>query len=622
LTAGSAGYTLPGVTESTPIGRTAVTDEGGKRGRRLGLASAVALIAMLALASSAQAYIYWDNDGSIARADLDGSPVVPNFISGSDATGVAVDQNFVYWGDATNERIGRANIDGTDPNPNFISGLTNGVCGLAVDSGQIYWGSLAPTPNGTIGRADIDGSDVDESFVTGADFPCGVAVDSSFVYWSNLGTTPFFGTTIGRAELDGDSPDQSFITAGGGGTAPCGVTVNPSSLFFGYRFSNGEGGMTLGRADIDGSDLDSSFVTGTQVITPCGVAVDSEFVYWVNNFDPGSIGRAELDGQQPDPNFITSGVNLAMFVAVDPFPLGTTTSVSCTPTSVAIGQSTTCTATVTDTGGSISPTGTVSFSSPQGSFGSGGSCDLAASAPSQASCSVTYTPSAEGTQTVTATLPTGNNFTGSNGSVPVEAGLRTSATTVLCSPGNVAVSQPTNCTATVSDTTSGGAASSPIGSVGFSGAGGSFASGSCTLSPSGPRQASCGLSFTPRSAGTLQVSGGYTGDATHLGSQSAGQVIATRLIQGVRRNPKKGTAKLIVVAPGPGALTVSGRGINGGGAQAGGPGEFSLSVKATGKTAKRLRRKGRTGVTASVTYTPPGGFSVTESTSVLLTKRR
>jgi hypothetical protein len=591
--------------------------------RGLGALVAIA-IGMLASAASAHAYIYWDNDGSIGRADLNGGSIQPNFLSGANATGVAVDQSFIYWASA-NGSIGRANLDGTDPDPSFISGLNNGVCGIAVDSGHIYWGGNDIPPDGAIGRADIDGTDVNESFVPGGpdgpNFPCGVAVDSSYVYWSNLGVTPGFGETIGRAEIDGDSPDESFVTAGGVGTAPCGVAVNPTSLFFGYRFSAGEGGTTIGRADIDGSDLNANFVT--DATTPCGVAVDSDYLYWVNSFDPGSIGRAELDGSEAQPNFITTGVNLSMFVAVDPFPLGTSTSLSCTPGSVAIAQPTTCTATVMDTGGSVSPTGAVEFSSAAGSFGSGGSCTLAPSAPSQASCSVTYTPSSEGTQTITATLPTGNNFTGSNGSTSVEAGLRTSATTISCSPGNVAVSEPTGCTATVTDTTSPGAASPPTGTVSFSAAGGSFGpGGSCSLGPTGNRQASCSLAFTPHTAGSLQVAAGYGGDAAHLGSQSSALVIATRLIQGVQRNSKKGTARLIVVAPGPGAFALSGRGINGRGARANGPGELALSVKATGKTAKHLRRKGRVRVTATVTFTPPGGFSVTETTAVRLVKRR
>ena len=86
----------------------------------------------------------------------------------------------------------------------------------------------------------------------------------------------------------------------------------------------------------------------------------------------------------------------------------TTTSVSCLPGTVAVGQSTTCTATVTDTAASPStPTGTVSFSSDtsRGAFSSSGSCTLSPTGTAgQASCSVSYTPGqiGIGTQTITA----------------------------------------------------------------------------------------------------------------------------------------------------------------------------------------------------------------------------
>ena len=82
----------------------------------------------------------------------------------------------------------------------------------------------------------------------------------------------------------------------------------------------------------------------------------------------------------------------------------TSTTVECNPASVATGVASSCTATVVDTNaGTVStPTGTVGFSSNgSGSF-SANSCTLAASSTTgTASCTVTYTPSATGTQTIT-----------------------------------------------------------------------------------------------------------------------------------------------------------------------------------------------------------------------------
>jgi hypothetical protein len=102
----------------------------------------------------------------------------------------------------------------------------------------------------------------------------------------------------------------------------------------------------------------------------------------------------------------------------------TSTSVTCSPGTVAVGQATTCTAMVTDTvsGGQTTPTGTVAFTSSRpGSF-SGSPCTLTGSGAS-ASCSVTYAPGASGTptraDTITATYGGDSTHDGSSGSTSV-----------------------------------------------------------------------------------------------------------------------------------------------------------------------------------------------------------
>jgi hypothetical protein len=83
----------------------------------------------------------------------------------------------------------------------------------------------------------------------------------------------------------------------------------------------------------------------------------------------------------------------------------TTTTMECNPASVVTGVASSCTATVTDTNaGTVStPAGAVSFSSNgSGAFSPATSCTLAASAATGvASCTVTYTPTTTGTQTIT-----------------------------------------------------------------------------------------------------------------------------------------------------------------------------------------------------------------------------
>src|SRR5688572_17076509 len=105
-------------------------DSAGKRPaqpitrRRLALATlALAFLFALGFASSAQAYVYWTQEGSIGRADLDGQNPDQDFITGaSDPVGVAVDGRHVYWANSANDSIGRADLDGQNPDQNFITG--------------------------------------------------------------------------------------------------------------------------------------------------------------------------------------------------------------------------------------------------------------------------------------------------------------------------------------------------------------------------------------------------------------------------------------------------------------------------------------------------------------------
>jgi hypothetical protein len=206
----------------------------------------------------------------------------------------------------------------------------------------------------------------------------------------------------------------------------------------------------------------------------------------------------------------------------------TRTTVTCTPTTARVGESTTCTATVTDTSGgtATTPTGSVSWSSDgPGGFASS-SCTLDASG----SCSVTYTPSAvgDGSHAITGSYGGDATHLTSSGSdtVTVQEAMRSTGTTVSCTPATVAVGDSTTCTATVTDT-AGGTGSTPTGSVTWSSDGaGDFSSASCTLDTSG----SCSVTYTPSAIGdgSHAVTGSYGGDASHLTSSGGDTVTVTK----------------------------------------------------------------------------------------------
>jgi hypothetical protein len=99
----------------------------------------------------------------------------------------------------------------------------------------------------------------------------------------------------------------------------------------------------------------------------------------------------------------------------------------------------------------------------------------------------------------------------------------------------------------------------------------------------------------------------------------------------LNRNKKKGTARVPVFVPGPGTLSLTGKGVRtqraGGGAAASlkvsGAGQVKLLVKPKGKLKKKLNKKGTARVRIRVTYTPTGdvpGVPKTQSLKIKLNK--
>jgi hypothetical protein len=294
-------------------------DASRNRSTRARLVLALVLGSVLAVsaitASSASAYIYWANfngpDGSIGRADLDGSGATQSFIPGRGDEGpiaVATFGDYIYWtnnGARGTGSIGRAKLDGTEVDENFITGAT-GPAGLAIDGEHIYWTNhyivpSAENPNGSIGRANLDGTNVDQAFITATVLPRGIAVDSKYIYWANS----WNHGSIGRANLKGTGINQDFIT-GPATHFATGLLVTPRYLY--WTVDNGlDASGSIGRASVNGTGGNPNFIT--DIPRPVALAVNDRYIYWTNYEDAGSIGRANLNGSGVDQTFLTGSIS-------------------------------------------------------------------------------------------------------------------------------------------------------------------------------------------------------------------------------------------------------------------------------------------------------------------------
>ena len=95
----------------------------------------------------------------------------------------------------------------------------------------------------------------------------------------------------------------------------------------------------------------------------------------------------------------------------------------------------------------------------------------------------------------------------------------------------------------------------------------------------------------------------------------------------VRRNKKRGNAKLTGSVPNPGSLALSGKGVKpvAAGALAAksvpAAGEATLKIRATGKKKRKLKKRGKVKVRPQATYTPIGGDPSAQSLKIKLKKR-
>jgi hypothetical protein len=270
-------------------------------------------------------HLYWVSSGvrlsggvlgvalTIGRANLDGTAPNHRLIANVGASGwrpgIAVDDTHVYWvsrfadedSNPGTGAIGRANLDGTGVDEDFITGLDYPHEAVAVDGSHLYWDNLSQG----IARANLDGTGVEQNFITGLDFTHGLAVDDEHVWWSS---SERFSAAIERANLDGTGTERVIISGEEDdySEVPCGgVAVDNTHLYWTNRYG-------IGRARLDGTRVNHDFIT----TDPCGgLAVDALGPRPSNEFAFGNVkknkkrGTAKLTVKVPGPGELALAKN-------------------------------------------------------------------------------------------------------------------------------------------------------------------------------------------------------------------------------------------------------------------------------------------------------------------------
>jgi hypothetical protein len=260
------------------------------------------------------AHVYWTNDsGTIGRANLDGTGANQSFIAAptSGGSAVAVDDAHIYWvskfsdpdpggspgGLPRTGAIGRANLDGTGVDPNFISGISFPRGGVAVDGSHLYWSNYRPEhiffpyfSSEFVGRANLDGTGVDEDFIPAAAYGAnGLAVTDTRLWWAY---TERFEEGVRRANLDGTA---AKTVVGGPNFSTCRIAVDDTHVYWSDQVY-GSDRVSIGRANLDGSRATRELITTTTADYCAGVAVDALGPPPSNTFHLSKATRNEKRG--------------------------------------------------------------------------------------------------------------------------------------------------------------------------------------------------------------------------------------------------------------------------------------------------------------------------------------
>ena len=264
---------------------------------------------------AALSHIYWIEDQSIRRANLDGSNIetiasIEDKISNSTFD---VDESKIYWTVSEFEhdrhKIRRANLDGSNIETIVISKDELSAIALDMDGGKVYWGAdsklsgasrtISGTGSPSVRRANLDGSNIETiATIEGRLHSIALDVEGGKIYWAD---TDHY--ELRRANLDG-SNIETLTT--GATPSDLALDVDGGKIYW-TNWGN------IGCTNLDGSNTET---LGTG-LSPLDIALDiaGSKIYWT---DRDNIWRANLDGSNIET--LTTGLDARIYsIALGPY---------------------------------------------------------------------------------------------------------------------------------------------------------------------------------------------------------------------------------------------------------------------------------------------------------------
>jgi hypothetical protein len=265
------------------------------RGRTDGLLRLLAttvLAAAIPLPATA-GKIYWTQEGTILRADLDGANI-ETVLDGIDPIGIAFGGGKLYWGDDTADDILRGDGDGSNVET-VVDGAHAHVIALDLTQNKIYW-----SPGGSVRRANLDGSEVETIIEDNYYSINGIALDTAAgkIYFSDLPSGVY------EADLDGANVEHVSTTC-----CPAGLALDPQDQKL--YIANIDYVLTWIHLGGGGSGIFSNDYSSA-----LGIDLEARYLYWSDPYDDSGIWRKGLDAVNQE-NVLPNQRRAAAQIAID-----------------------------------------------------------------------------------------------------------------------------------------------------------------------------------------------------------------------------------------------------------------------------------------------------------------
>jgi hypothetical protein len=214
-------------------------------------------------------------------------------------TRLTLDQNNVYWIESK-KKLSRG---GGTPTTLATQALVGEATGIAVDDAFVYWSITPGGGNGFIYKAPLTGGT--PTFLAFANQPSDMAIDESFVYWTENNSGPDSTQGVRKVALGGG--DVLTATTLG---FPLALNLDGTFVYFSYTDAI-DGKSYLGQVDKDGGSVTPLAVMEERA---SALVIDGSTIYWAE-FGPGTVKKMPLTGGSV--TTLASGLNQPARIAVE-----------------------------------------------------------------------------------------------------------------------------------------------------------------------------------------------------------------------------------------------------------------------------------------------------------------